>query len=594
MSIVGSLPVSLANNTLADATQVMANFNYIVAQINANAAGLSQSNNFSVNPSIGGAQFLSAANISSSMTSLRTQVKTGPGIAWLLGYYQPGDGGGSSTWYYDSLDITTADNGVTVVVAADGGRWKLAQATVLSIKQAGAVLNGTTDDTLPLLAAIASFGGAAGTVRITGKMRLSSNVTVPANVTIKGSMTMAGSPGTNSSAPYGSVGSAILIDSAVTITLMGGAGIDGCLIYRGGMTFPAADSSAFAGTAITAGADDCFVVNSMILGFAQAYTSNGFQRHRIQNVFLDCNAGILINNCADIGRIQNVQGWPFATIATSGGPSTLQRSGSFIKCTTLNDWSKITDCFGYAYYRGYWLSSVNSMTLEGCGADSTGSYPGQIGFVVDGTSNETRLVNCQSAGQDSGLYVSTTAGLMTTVDNFTSWSCTTHGIQIAAGDVTVVGGVIRSVLNGVTVTSNASRVFADKIRFSSITGIPFNLTVPSTLLFIGDDNDYGDFNAAAVTSNNTPQIIASAAAIAIPPSGRNFAITGTTNTGTFVGGWCSRVVTLYFSTTVSMLSSTGSTSALRCSGGANFSAVSGSSLTIAHNGTQWYEIGRSA
>jgi len=36
--IVGSLPYNFTNGSTADATQVMANYNYIVSQVNANAA----------------------------------------------------------------------------------------------------------------------------------------------------------------------------------------------------------------------------------------------------------------------------------------------------------------------------------------------------------------------------------------------------------------------------------------------------------------------------------------------------------------------------------------------------------------------------
>lgn len=40
MSIIGALPVTLTNGTTADANQVMTNFNFIVSQINTNAASL--------------------------------------------------------------------------------------------------------------------------------------------------------------------------------------------------------------------------------------------------------------------------------------------------------------------------------------------------------------------------------------------------------------------------------------------------------------------------------------------------------------------------------------------------------------------------
>jgi hypothetical protein len=42
-----------------------------------------------------------------------------------LGYATSGDGGGG-TWYYDSADATTADNGGTVLVTSGGKRWKRA------------------------------------------------------------------------------------------------------------------------------------------------------------------------------------------------------------------------------------------------------------------------------------------------------------------------------------------------------------------------------------------------------------------------------------------------------------------------------------
>jgi hypothetical protein len=156
MSVIGSLPVSLANNTLADATQVMANFNYIVAQVNANAVGLNQANNFTVNPTINGSQSISAGNVANSIASLRLQVKTGPGICFVNGWYQSGDGGGG-TYYYDSADVVSADNGGTIIVASDGGRWKLLFTNFLSIKQFGAKVDGSTDDSAAWTAIFAAL-----------------------------------------------------------------------------------------------------------------------------------------------------------------------------------------------------------------------------------------------------------------------------------------------------------------------------------------------------------------------------------------------------------------------------------------------------
>lgn len=54
------------------------------------------------------------------------------------GYYAKGDGG-PGEYYYDSADTSSADNGGTIIVAADGGRWKLTQPGPVSVKQFGCI-----------------------------------------------------------------------------------------------------------------------------------------------------------------------------------------------------------------------------------------------------------------------------------------------------------------------------------------------------------------------------------------------------------------------------------------------------------------------
>ena len=54
-----------------------------------------------------------------------------------LGYYSAGDGGNSEYWY-DSSDTTSTDNGGTVVVGSDGGRWKIVDSDTVTLRQFGA------------------------------------------------------------------------------------------------------------------------------------------------------------------------------------------------------------------------------------------------------------------------------------------------------------------------------------------------------------------------------------------------------------------------------------------------------------------------
>ena len=89
----------------------------------------------------------------SSIASLRTLLKTSPSKdAFVTGYYAQGDGGGGAYWY-DSADVVSADNGGSVIVAADGARWKLLNTSAIDVRQFGAKCDGITVDTEKVFAA---------------------------------------------------------------------------------------------------------------------------------------------------------------------------------------------------------------------------------------------------------------------------------------------------------------------------------------------------------------------------------------------------------------------------------------------------------
>ena len=102
------------------------------------------------------AQYLStiAATVS-SIAALRALSKTATQEAAVLGYYSSGDGGGGQYWY-DASDNSTVDNGGTVIVASDAGRWKLIVTGPVSIRQFGAKIDGVTLDTTAISSAINS------------------------------------------------------------------------------------------------------------------------------------------------------------------------------------------------------------------------------------------------------------------------------------------------------------------------------------------------------------------------------------------------------------------------------------------------------
>lgn len=99
------------------------------------------------------ANVIGGVQVVDSISDLRALSKDSPSTdAFVAGYYAPGDGGGGS-YYYDPADTTSADNGGTIIVATDGGRWKLTTPRDVSVKQFGAkgdyviLTNTGTDDT---------------------------------------------------------------------------------------------------------------------------------------------------------------------------------------------------------------------------------------------------------------------------------------------------------------------------------------------------------------------------------------------------------------------------------------------------------------
>ena len=93
----------------------------------------------------------------SSISEVRDLVKTKPSkYVAVAGYYSAGDGGGG-LYYLDATDTTSPDNGGSIIVASDGGRWKLNHTGILSVKQFGARGNGSSNDVLAIQATINSL-----------------------------------------------------------------------------------------------------------------------------------------------------------------------------------------------------------------------------------------------------------------------------------------------------------------------------------------------------------------------------------------------------------------------------------------------------
>lgn len=437
------------------------------------------------------------------------------------------------------------------------------------------------------------------TVSFYGVLTVTSSVTVPRGTTLKGSSQRPGEILGNWD--YEDRTSLILLDPLATITLDDNATIRDCTILNsdlsGQMPIPneataLALISSFAGTAITVSGPDTRVSNTLILGFEFAVYSDGWERVRCDFVRGDCTNGIHILTCYDISHITDCHFWPFITVHQPATlpTSTYTRSGSAYKFSDVADWCKISDSFSYGYYRGVIVTNANNVTVENVGCDNKtiADTEETIGFLVNGTSKETKLIGCQTANQEHGYYVDTSAGVTTTIMNCDAWVTETSGVLIVAGDVTINGGNIRTGVNGILINNATSKVMIDDVAITNISNLPIYASVSTSNVYVGK-NLYTDLadGSSPVGSNVALKTIASAAPLLLPANGEVFSVTGTAGFGNINGGYAGRIVTLIFDDALTV--SDGGT--INMAG--NFVTTTGDTLTLVHDGSSWYEVSRS-
>lgn len=456
---------------------------------------------------------------------------------------------------------------------------------------------------------LAALGG--GSVVGTGRYLIDASITIPDGVNLLGPWVQPDEKLPASAADYDGMRGALVISSAATVSVGDSSGVEGWIAIRSGLDLPFADAAAatagvaaFAGTAFTVAGAGATFRKLLILGFSKAIYSSGFERVRVEHVSGDCTNGVEIIQCFDISRLHGCHFWPWTTVHQSWVTNALlRRTGHAYLLSNVGDWNMASQCFSYGYYRGLRVADCDNVTAVNCGADNTstasvGDHSGSIGMTVEGSSKSTRFVACQAAAQETGFYMNGDAGTWSELINSQSWGCSARGVLIDGGDVSVLGGEARDEPLGVVVNDNASRVFIDRMRFRNNSTGPIGFNTSNATTYIGDMNDFSDTADGSVPVANVGNwpipTIASASTVNLPANGKDFQISGTTNVGTLAGGWKGRTVTLYFSGILTVTNGTGTTNSMRLTGATNFTTAAGSTLTLRHNGTQWYETGRCA
>ncbi|MCL5283362.1 MAG: hypothetical protein M1330_01410 [Armatimonadetes bacterium] len=258
----------------------------------------------------------------------------------------------------------------------------------------GAAGNGKQDDTAAFqraMRAVGVWGG--GRVYIpAGNYRINGSLDVPPNVTLQGVWVAPFTSFRMSAPPYFAPpnGSVLLAyggkgdaDGTPLITLHTNSALDGIAVFYPDQTQPTPTPYPWC---IRGNGDDCAIRNVLLVN---PYQGVDFGTHPAGRHFIDglygqpLYKGLFIDQCYDIGRVENVHFWPFWN--SSVGKWTSEHGTAFI--IGRADWEYMFNCFCIWYKVGYHFiqhkNGPGNVVLTQCGADGGADGTATTPVIVD-------------------------------------------------------------------------------------------------------------------------------------------------------------------------------------------------------------------
>jgi len=271
---------------------------------------------------------------------------------------------------------------VLVVVMMACGAWADSPST-LNVGDFGAKGDGKADDTSAFQQALEAAAKAGGGIVFapTGDYLIKGHLDLPENVTLEG---------TRKAPPRSREGGTTLLavegagnpDGTPFITLHTNSTLRGLAVfYPEQLNENPPNSYPWCIRGI---GDDCSIVDVLLVNPYQAvdFGTHPAGRHYIKGLYVQAlYRGIFIDQCYDIGRIENVHVWPFWT---GGGGKvdkfTLEKGEAFIIGRT--DWEYMSNCFCIMYKVGFHFIGTKAgqpnVVLTQCGSDV-----GPLAVLVD-------------------------------------------------------------------------------------------------------------------------------------------------------------------------------------------------------------------
>lgn len=241
---------------------------------------------------------------------------------------------------------------------------------VLNVLNFGVKGDGKTDDTPAFQKALDEAGKEGGIVFVPpGNYLIKSHLSVPPNVTLEG---VAKAPPTTSLG-YGSTLLAVegkgKADGEPFITLHRNSTLKGLVIY-----YPEQDAEnpvPYPWT-IQGRGDNCSLVDVLLVNPYQAVDFGTFPcgRHYIKGLYGQAlYRGLFIDKCFDVGRVEDVHFWPFAT----GHLNKFSRENGEAFIIGRTDWEYMFNCFAISYKVGFHFihtkDGAPNVVLTQCGSD---------------------------------------------------------------------------------------------------------------------------------------------------------------------------------------------------------------------------------
>lgn len=430
-----------------------------------------------------------------------------------LGYHNVGDGGGNSYLMIASGSIPE-----------DGGRFinltgspaAQAQGTFpgleVNVKQWGAVGDGVTDDSAAFQAALtgATFLTIGGTIKVPafGRWFIGSTITIPGNTSLirDGMPPLTREMGAGVKPGFDGM---VYMGAGAGIEMEENSALKGLTLLNNALTFPVADISGFAGTAVLIkgfdggpiAAHDVRIENMNILGFEYAIlsSSDNTERTYIDKVKMDCLTGVQLVVSRDTCIVQDCHAWPFLT-AHSATEGAKYRPGTGFVMYGGIDWAVVENCFAYHYQVGFLIFDGATTTLQNCqsDADSTDTINTTgAGFVVGGDSLRPRLLGCTAYAKKNPFLVATTASDIrnpVVIEGCSTWGNEPGNavVTVSDGNLNLIGCSFSGWDYGVRREAGAGVVMVSGCSFSDFKGSVF-IDDPAVTLkrrWVIGDNQY--------------------------------------------------------------------------------------------------------